>query len=306
VLVLPVALLRLNTLPSPANLNLMPFDGLRVLSLESRRAPEIEKLIRNQGGEPFVAPSMREVPIEQNTGAFEFAERLFRGQFDVVILLTGVGTRLLNQVIETRWPKGAFAEALRRIVVVVRGPKPAAVMREWSVPAAITVPEPNTWRELLSALDEYWTRNGAAGKRIAIQEYGRPSQELLDGLRARGAQVTRVPVYRWELPEDCGPLRTAVRKLVAGEFDVVLFTTSAQAEHLLRIAAELCLEAEVRAALRKIVIASIGPTTSETLVELGIPPGFEPSHPKMGFLVTELARDAQRLHMERAARDNHA
>src|ERR1022692_2483774 len=35
----------------------MPFDGLRVLSLESRRATEIATLIRKQGGDPFVAPS---------------------------------------------------------------------------------------------------------------------------------------------------------------------------------------------------------------------------------------------------------
>src|ERR1700744_6330865 len=109
----------------------MAFDGLRVLSLESRRAAEIEKLIRSQGGVPFVAPSMREAPLENNPQAFEFAEKLFRGEFEMVILLTGVGTRLLNQIIETRWPAGKFAEALKTVAVVPRGPKPIAVLREW-------------------------------------------------------------------------------------------------------------------------------------------------------------------------------
>ena len=102
----------------------MPFDGLRVLSLESRRSSEIEKLIRAQRGEPFVAPSMREVPLEANSAAFAFAEGLFRGEFDMMILLTGVGTRLLNQTLETRYPAGAFADALRKITVVARGSKP--------------------------------------------------------------------------------------------------------------------------------------------------------------------------------------
>jgi uroporphyrinogen-III synthase len=229
---------------------------------------------------------MREVPLENNPQAFAFAERLFRGEFDMVILLTGVGSRLLNQVIETRWPTGAFADALRGVTVVVRGPKPMAVMREWNVPVAVSVPEPNTWREILAALD------GRPERRIAVQEYGRPSAELVEGLRARGAEVTTVPVYQWDLPEDLGPLREAVRKLAAGEFDVILFTTSIQIPHLLRIAAEQGVEDAVRRALGRMVVASVGPTTSETLRDSGIRVDLEPSHPKMGFLVNETAKQA--------------
>src|SRR5277367_1929055 len=207
----------------------MAFDGLRVLSLESRRAVEIERLIRGQGGVPFVAPSMREVPLGDNPQAFDFAARLLQpgGDFDMVIFLTGVGARLLNQVIETRYPHETFLEALRRLAVVVRGPKPAAVMREWAVPIAVSVPEPNTWREVLKATEHRPER------RIAIQEYGRSSVDLLEGLQSRGAEVTSVPVYQWDLPLDLAPLREAVRGISAGEFDVLLLTTSVQLEHLL-------------------------------------------------------------------------
>jgi uroporphyrinogen-III synthase len=267
----------------------MPFNGLRVLSLESRRSREMERLIRAQGGEPFLAPSMREVPLQDNPQAFAFGERLFAGEFEMMILLTGVGTRLLGQILETRWPNGAFADALRKLVVVVRGSKPATVMREWSVPVAIAVPEPNTWREILAALD------GRLENRIAVQEYGRPSEELIAGLRERDAQVTTVPVYQWDLPEDCGPLRAAVQRLAAGEFDVIVFTTSVQVTHLFRIASELHCEDAVLGALRRIMIASVGPTTSETLAERGLPADFEPSHPKMGFLVNEAAANAARI-----------
>src|ERR1051326_9146858 len=143
----------------------MQLDGLRFLSRESRRSAEIEKLIRARGGKPFVAASMREIPIENNSEAFLFATRLFAGEFDMLILLTGVGARLLNQAIETRYPVGAFAKALRLLTVVVRGSKPAAVMREWNVPVAVTVPEPNTWREILAAIQERPER------KIAVQEY---------------------------------------------------------------------------------------------------------------------------------------
>src|SRR5579863_1661105 len=269
----------------------MAFDGLRVLSLESRRAAEIERLIRGQGGVPFVAPSMREVPLEQNPKAFEFAARLFQpgGEFDMVIFLTGVGARLLNQILETRYPPSTFIDALRRVAVVVRGSKPAAVMREWGVPVAIAVPEPNTWREILKAT-EYRPE-----RKIAIQEFGRTSEELLEGLRGRGAQVTTVPVYQWDLPIDLTPLRAAVHGIAAGEFDVLLLTTSVQVAHLLRVADELGTEQTVRAALRRMVVASVGPSTSETLREHGIEPDFEPSHPKMGFLVNEAGARAKQI-----------
>ena len=130
----------------------MPLDGLRVLSLESRRAVEIEKLIRNQGGIPLVAPSVREIPMEQNPEAFAFFEKLQAGEFDMVILLTGVGVRYLGKVLETRFPAGSLANTLKNVTVVARGPKPAAVLREWGVPIAVTAPEPNTWREVLAEI----------------------------------------------------------------------------------------------------------------------------------------------------------
>lgn len=267
----------------------MAFDGLRILSLESRRAVEVERLIRSQGGLPFVVPSVREVPLENNTEAFDFAARLHKpgGDFDMVVFLTGVGARLLNEILETRYPPGSFQEALRHVAVVVRGAKPAAVMREWGVPITISVPEPNTWREVLKATE------GRTERRIAVQEFGRTSEGLVEGLRARGAEVTTVPVYQWELPLDLGPLKDAARKLARGEFDVILLTTSVQMQHLLRVASEEGSEAEVRRALQRMVVASVGPSTSESLRELGIEPDFEPSHPKMGFLINEAGARAR-------------
>jgi uroporphyrinogen-III synthase len=267
----------------------MPFDGLRVLSLESRRSSEIEKLIRTQGGVPFVAPSMRELPIEDNPEAFTFADRLFADEFEMMILLTGVGTRLLAAVIESHWPEGSFADALRKLTIVARGPKPIAVLREWKVPVTIAVPEPNTWREILAAIAD------RPETHIAVQEYGRPSTELIEGLRARGGEVATVSVYQWTLPENIGPLKEAVRRLCTGELDVAMFTTSIQVNHLLKVAAQMKAEPAVRAALQKMMIASVGPTTSETLKEFDLTADFEPSHPKMGFLVNEAGANAARI-----------
>lgn len=275
----------------------MPFDGLRVLAFESRRATEIGELIRRQGGDAFVAPSMREAPIENNEAAFAFAERLFRGEFDLMIFLTGVGTRALDHVLASRYPPNRFRESLRTIAVVARGPKPAAALREMGVPVTIAVPEPNTWRELVAATAD------RAERRIAVQEYGRSNPELLAALRDRGAEVTPVPVYQWDLPRDTAPLHEAVRRIVEGQADVAIFTTSIQVTHLFRVAAEARLDQAVEDALGRMVIASIGPTTSETLQEFGIPPDIAASHPKMGFLIREAAeQSAQVLDRKRGAR----
>ena len=264
----------------------MPFDGLRVVSFESRRANEIAELIRRQGGDPFVAPSMRETPIENNPEAFAFAERLFRGEFDMMIFLTGVGTRALDKVLASRFAPQAFAEALRKITIVARGPKPAAALREMQVPVTVNVPEPNTWRELLAAIA------GRNERRIAIQEYGKSNPDLLNALRERGAEVAPVRVYQWDLPQDVGPLREAVRRIVAGEADVAIFTTSIQINHLFRLAAETGLAEALHAALKRVAIASIGPTTTEALEEFGVKPDIVPSHPKMGFLIKETSEQA--------------
>jgi uroporphyrinogen-III synthase len=262
--------------------------GVRVLSLESRRAAEMAKLIANYGGEAIVAPSMREVPLESNTEALEFARRLAAGDFEVVIFLTGVGTRALARVVETVYPLERFVEELKRVIVVARGPKPLAVLKEFGVPVTLSVPEPNTWRDLLHALDDQ--NISIQGKHVAVQEYGEANPELLAGLLERGAKVMQVPVYKWDLPEQTEDLKKAVEMIGRGEIHLVLFTTSVQIVHLLKIARPINAEERLREGLANVTIGSIGPVTSQELREQGIHVDFEPEHPKMGYLVNKAAR----------------
>ncbi len=274
------------------------FEGLRVLALESRRAAEIAKLIATYGGQPTVAPSMREVPLESNKEALSFAAALLAGEFDMVVFLTGVGTRTLLGVVETVHNRDQYVGALQRVKVVARGPKPVAALREIGVTPAITAPEPNTWHELLRALDDAGKGSpelGLQGARVAVQEYGVSNPELLTGLRERGAVVTRVPVYQWALPNDLAPLRAAITAIAEGAFEVALFTTAVQAIHLFQVATEMKLEQSVREGLNRAMVASIGPTTSEELQRRGIRADLEPSHPKMGYLVKEASEQAAEL-----------
>src|SRR5688500_8801023 len=213
-------------------------------------------IVESYGGRPLVAPSMREVPLESNAEAVAFADGLIRGDFDVVVLLTGVGTRALLDVVQrVRGSRDPFVEALRKVRIVARGPKPVAVLRELNIQPSVTAPEPNTWREVLAALDaQTQAESGESlrGMRVAVQEYGASNPDLLAGLEARGVRVTAVPVYQWALPDDLEPLRTAVRAIAAGELDVALFTTATQVVHLLKVAGSVQMEAAVRDGLSRL------------------------------------------------------
>ena len=270
------------------------FNGLCILSLESRRAAEIAKLIRNYGGEPLVVPALREAPLESNDQALTFASALMDGKFDMVIFLTGVGVRALVEIVQTRYDRDAFLASLSKVRIASRGPKPTAVLRELKMPIHVQAPEPSTWHELTQQLEEKFSASlGSFG--VAVQEYGRSNPELLSWLAQRCKSVTRVPVYQWALPEDLQPLRECVMRLVDGRVDMVLFTTSVQVIHLFEVARQMDCEPALESSLKAVAICSIGPSTTEELKRRGLTVDLEPSHPKMGFLVNEAAQHAQTL-----------
>ncbi len=276
------------------------FSGLRVAAFESRRAAEMTRLIERLAGDPFVSPSMREVAVDEDRPVIDFANRLITGQVDVVIFLTGVGTRLLVDRIERHVNRQHFLDTLSDIQTVARSPKPAAALKELGITPNVRVPEPNTWREILAAIDQQFPVSNLV---VAIQEYGIPDVSLTAGLEARGASVESVPIYRWDLPEDIAPLEANIRRIVNGEIDVLLFTAAQQVVHLLQVANQLDLETELRKSLRRVVIASIGPTTSQRLRESALAIDLESSYGKMGHLVRETAQQATQLVQRKIAVD---
>jgi uroporphyrinogen-III synthase len=269
----------------------MSFGGLRVLSLESRRAAEIDLLIRKQGGESFVAPSVKERALEDHTDAFRLLEELERGDIELLVLMTGVGLAFWLDVIRSRYPGERAVDALRKAKLLARGPKPSAILRPLGLTPDLTIPEPNTWREIVEAMRHRPER------KLAIHEYGRPNSEFVEALKALGIHAETFALYRWELPDDTARLREAVQRLAARDFDVVLFTSSIQFEHLLAIAKESGIEDQVLDALREhVVIASIGP--------IEVRPDVIPASPKMGALVKAASDEAAVVLAEKRTRAN--
>lgn len=265
----------------PSNQSSAP---LKICSFESRRAAEMQALIEKQGGIATVAPSMQEIPLCDNPEVFSFVERLFDGRVDVVIFFTGVGAKSLLEIVATQHDADEFFAALNRCSVIVRGPKPVPVLRGWNVHIDHKAAEPNTWREILDILD---AEMDISDKTIAVQEYGKPNEEFTRQLEQRGATVVSVPVYRWAMPDALGPLLAAIRSTIAGEFDVLMFTSANQLTNVLEAADSIDLRDDWLTAASRCVIASIGPTASETIRDAGLPVDVEASPTKMGRLVKQ-------------------
>jgi len=278
------------------------FRGLRVVAFESRMAAETARMIERLGGLAILAPAMREVPLEDNRAALEFADRLIAGAFDIVIFLTGVGVRALFQVMETRHARDALVAALAKTIIVVRGPKPTKVVRELGLRPSIIAREPSTWRELL---DDLAKQIALEGKKIAVQEYGVSNRDLIAGLEARGARVATVPVYRWTLPLDRAPMRAALNAIASREADVALFTSASQVVNVMQMAEAEGIGAAVRDGFATMAVGSIGPICSAELASNGIRRDFEPEHSRLGHLIKDAALrslailEAKRTHASR-------
>jgi len=205
-----------------------------------------------------------------------------------------VGTRSLIDVLQTRFSLEAVKKALSDTVLVARGPKPIAALKELGLTAHIEVPEPNTWRDLIQAIDDQQTE-GIQGQRVAVQEYGVSNPDLLDALRQRGGVVTQVPVYRWALPQDTGPLEQTINDILGGKVDVILITNAVQVDHIVKVLEKNQQLEKFQQRLPKMVLASIGQIASERLQRHGFPVDLEPSHSKMGILVKETSQRAHEL-----------
>jgi uroporphyrinogen decarboxylase len=271
------------------------FNGLGVAGFESRMAEAMAQGIAHHGGKPYGAPSVQEIPLEKNPELASFGTRLFAGAIDVVIFMTGVGAKILLRTLAKDRSREEVHRAFARVITVARGPKPVRALKEWGIPVSIPVPEPNTWREILEAIDASEKGVTLDGRTVAIQEYGVSNRPFIEALKRKGAHVVQVPVYRWAPPDDTGPLEKALRAIMEGQVAVALFTNAVQIRHVVRVASEKGWEDSFRKAFERVAVASIGPSTSQAVSECGFQVDLEASRPRMACLIAEAAEQSEEL-----------
>lgn len=266
-----------------------PLSGTKAICFESRLSDSAALMLEKYGTDVISAPSMQEVPLEEHGEVFEFGDLLFDGEVDVLVCMTGVGTRMMIDTLRIRHEMDKILKALTGLTIVVRGPKPVTVLKELGVSYHVNAPEPNTWEELLEAMDNHPKTRDLDGKTVAVQEYGETNEPLLDSLRDRGAEVVQVPVYRWALPDDTEPLKKGIRAVLDGEVEISVFTSKTQIHHVMEMAAADNVVEEFREALNKTFVASVGPVCTKGLQGQGIQVDFEPTRPKLGIFIKELS-----------------
>lgn len=270
-----------------------PLRGLRVVCFESRRSAESSRMIARQGGDPIEAPTLREVPLRGPSGIDALEKDLQAATPLLLVLLTGVGTELLVEGLTQTVPRARAISLLNApsTTIVCRGPKPHAALKAVGIKPSVVVGEPNTWRDVLREIDE---RDLLQQRSAYVQEYGRTNAELVQGLQQRGAaSVRQIKTYAWTLPDDLSPLHAAIERIASGEAEVALFTSGIQLTHLLQIAERRGQTPQLYRGLERMVVASVGPLTTEALVAAGLPPDIEPEHPKLGHLMVALGAAAR-------------
>ena len=91
--------------------------------------------------------------------------------------------------------------------------------------------------------------------------------ELDRALEARGAAVVEIPTYRWALPPDTAPLVALIGALERDELHAVVLTNAEQVRNLFAVAERVGRGADLRDALNRTLVASIGPVASAALRE---------------------------------------
>jgi uroporphyrinogen-III synthase len=254
--------------------------------LESRLGEQLCSLIAKGGGRPFHAPGLAEVPDLDLDQIAALIPELEAHPAKLMLFQTGVGTRALFNAVDTLGLTERLLALLEASTVVVRGPKPTAALRSRNVRIDLSARDPFTTHEVLELLQPL----PLAGERVLVQRYGVLNVELDRALEARGAQVLEIPMYRWSLPPDIGPLSALIDALDRQEIDAVAFTNAEQVRNLFTVAEQRGRAETLKAALNRTLVASIGPVCSHALSERGVHYAFEASPPKLGEFVTALER----------------
>ncbi|MBW2463611.1 MAG: uroporphyrinogen-III synthase [Deltaproteobacteria bacterium] len=252
---------------------------------ESRRGDEMGELIRAQGGVPLAAPAIEEQPLQPGPDVIEFVSRLRRDEVDLVLFLTRGGVEALPAATHTACSRAELIESLRGVPLGVRGPKTEAAVRGLigeDDGELIVSDAPHSWNGLLDAVHRAHPVGGAA---VAVIEHGSAHGRLRAALIDRGAIPLSVALYRWALPEDTGPLLAAIEALISGHARVALFTSTAQIDSLVDVAAEAGRGASLHDALARCFVGAVGAVTAERLRVVGIEPNFIPDDPRMADLV---------------------
>lgn len=252
--------------------------------LESRQSGELAAMVLRLGGVPVCAPAVQEKPTSEDAGPV--IARIIAGEFPVLIAMTGASVTALFDAAERLGSREALQQALTRMTIVCRGPKPQTALKRHGLTAQVVTPKPHTTRELLETL----AATRLDGVPVALLHYGERNLPFSAALAARGAKITDVCLYEYVLPDDVAPLEDLVDRILAGEIDALLVTSQIQFRFLLDIAATSGRTRALLSALSNdVIVGAVGPVCASAIRANGVIADVLPASPNSASLVGALA-----------------
>jgi uroporphyrinogen-III synthase len=269
----------------PLNSRAAPLRGLTVSIVEHRYGREFGAMIERLGATIYACPLVEERPVENREEVQAFIRTVISGSLGAMVFLTGVGARLLVEEAEHMGERESFLEALGRLKVVARGPKPVAVLHRLGVRVDVKPKQP-TSEGVVEALREV----DLSGARVGVQLYGVANPTLCEALKSRGAEVLAVQVYGYGTASNPGETRVFIEKILDGTIDVIVFTSAPQVRALFEASETSGLAAGLAACLgERPVVAAIGGVTNRALVERGVEARIIPDDPSLASLARAVA-----------------
>lgn len=256
----------------------------QIAVLESRSGKQIGELLTKYGATPILAPALAEIPDIDSDAIVDMIAAWQEALPNLFIFQTGVGTKALFAATDQLNLTDTLLDLLAKSKVLVRGPKPRAVLRSKKVRIDMLAGDPYTTAEVLGHVDSM----DVDGKRVVVQRYGDTNVELQTALQTRGAKVLEVATYRWSLPEDTQPLTDLIARLANHSVDMACFTSASQVYNFFKVAELAGQKEALRENLNKTAIASIGPVCTNALTKYGVHIDLEASPPKLGPFITAI------------------
>ncbi|GAA5067223.1 uroporphyrinogen-III synthase [Thermocatellispora tengchongensis] len=259
--------------------------GFTIGVTATRRREEFCALLERRGARVVSAPAIRLVPLAEDSDLLAATRATLAGPVDDVVVTTGVGFRGWMAAAEGWGLSAQLGEHLTKARLLTRGPKARGAVRAAGLNDHWTPPT-----ESCEEVKQHLLGQDLRGRRIAVQLHGEPLTGFVADLRAAGAEVIEVPVYRWLPYRDSSPLRRLVTQAVSGGVDAVAFTSAPAVLAMLNAARADGLEEALLAAFSgSVVAACVGPVTAGPLVTRGVPV-IQPDRSRLGALARLLAR----------------
>jgi uroporphyrinogen-III synthase len=241
-------------------------------------------MVRRLGGDPVIAPSVVEAELNADAPVESFVEALADGT-PVAVFLTAVAVTRLFSVADRLGITDRLRRGLRHATTIARGPKPGGALARRGIAPSYTVAEPFTTTDVIRVLEQIPVRR----RDVTVVHYGERNETLVRRLKARGADLREISLYEWRLPEDIGPLSTAIDAVIAGQIPIVTFTSQIQVRHMIEVAGPRQ-DRLVAVLNERVLVGAVGPTCAAGCLSVGVRPHVVPGHPKLGAMLTALVK----------------